>query len=107
MENRCPHLYSKPHIHLAAIDNSLAFPHSHPGGYRSYNYGWLWLPVSLVGLPFSEKTRKHFLPILSSPKWWAQTVWELRKLFSADPDFNEKMFARQVSVMKGQGEHGR
>lgn len=25
-----------PHIHLAAIDNSLSFPHQHPGGWRSY-----------------------------------------------------------------------
>ena len=25
-----------PHIHLAAIDNSLSFPHEHPKGWRSY-----------------------------------------------------------------------
>ena len=27
---------SQPHLHLAAIDNSLSFPHQHPGGWRSY-----------------------------------------------------------------------
>lgn len=26
----------KPHIHVAAIDNSLAFPHQHPKGWRNY-----------------------------------------------------------------------
>jgi hypothetical protein len=35
---------------LAAIDNSLSFPWKHPDGlWRSYPYGWLWLPVSLIG----------------------------------------------------------
>ena len=38
----------RPHIHLAAIDNSLSFPHQHPKGWRSFVYGWLYL-VSLCG----------------------------------------------------------
>jgi phosphatidylinositol 4-kinase type 2 len=29
----------KPHMHIAAIDNSLSFPHEHPKGWRSYTYG--------------------------------------------------------------------
>jgi phosphatidylinositol 4-kinase type 2 len=29
-------IYDRPHIHLAAIDNSLAFPHHHPRGWRAY-----------------------------------------------------------------------
>jgi hypothetical protein len=29
----------QPHIHIAAIDNSLSFPHEHPKGWRSYTYG--------------------------------------------------------------------
>ncbi|CAE6511120.1 unnamed protein product [Rhizoctonia solani] len=95
--------YSRPHIHLAAIDNSLSFPHHHPKGWRSYTYGWLFLPVSLIGRPFSEKTRNHFLPLLSSPEWWAETTFQLRKLFCQDPDFNERMFDRQMAVLKGQG----
>lgn len=56
-------------IRVVAIDNSLAFPHEHPRGYRDYPYGWLWLPASLIGLPFSEATRKRFLPLLSSAEW--------------------------------------
>jgi hypothetical protein len=36
-------------ISIAAIDNSLSFPHHHPKGWRSYPYGWLYLPVSLIG----------------------------------------------------------
>ncbi|KZP34488.1 hypothetical protein FIBSPDRAFT_9716 [Athelia psychrophila] len=92
----------QPHIHIAAIDNSLSFPHEHPKGWRSYAYGWLYLPVSVIGRPFSEKTRNHFLPLLTSKTWWEETTFELRKLFAVDPDFHPKMFARQLAVIKGQ-----
>ncbi|KAF8552518.1 hypothetical protein OG21DRAFT_1604657 [Imleria badia] len=91
-----------PHIHIAAIDNSLSFPHEHPQGWRSYTYGWLYLPVSLIGRPFSEKTRQHFLPLLTSKTWWEETTFELRKIFAVDPDFHPKMFKRQLAVIKGQ-----
>ncbi|KAJ7783173.1 phosphatidylinositol 3 and 4-kinase-domain-containing protein [Mycena metata] len=84
----------KPHIHIAAIDNSLSFPHEHPQGWRTYTY--VYLPVSVIGRPFSEKTRNHFLPLLTSKAWWEETTFELLKLFSLDPDF------RQLAVMKGQ-----
>lgn len=86
-----------PHIHIAAIDNSLAFPHEHPKGWRSYTYGWLYLPVGIIGQPFSQKTRDHFLPLLTSKAWWEETTFQLRKLFAVDPDYNRKMF--QVSVL--------
>ena len=82
----------RPHIHIAAIDNSLSFPHEHPQGWRSYTYGWLYLPVSLIGRPFSEKTRNHFLPYLTSKTWWEETSYQLEKLFAIDPDFHPKMF---------------
>ncbi|KAG6842078.1 hypothetical protein C0991_002732 [Blastosporella zonata] len=81
-----------PHIHIAAIDNSLSFPHEHPQGWRSYTYGWLYLPVSVIGRPFSEKTRNHFLPLLTSKAWWEETTFQLEKLFIVDPDFHPKMF---------------
>jgi phosphatidylinositol 4-kinase type 2 len=82
----------RPHIHIAAIDNSLSFPHEHPKGWRSYTYGWLYLPVTIIGRPFSQKTRDHFLPMLTSKEWWSDTTYELRKLFAIDPDFHPKMF---------------
>ncbi|GLB37089.1 putative phosphatidylinositol 3- and 4-kinase [Lyophyllum shimeji] len=91
-----------PHIHIAAIDNSLSFPHEHPQGWRSYTYGWLYLPVSVIGRPFSEKTRSHFLPLLTSKAWWEETTFQLEKLFAVDPDFHPKMFRRQLAVIKGQ-----
>ncbi|OCH91462.1 hypothetical protein OBBRIDRAFT_792290 [Obba rivulosa] len=99
-----PHLpYTRqPHIHIAAIDNSLSFPHEHPKGWRSYTYGWLYLPVTIVGRPFSQKTRDHFLPLLTSKTWWSETTYQLRKLFAVDPDFHPKMFRRQLAVVKGQ-----
>ncbi|EMD37556.1 hypothetical protein CERSUDRAFT_94557 [Gelatoporia subvermispora B] len=99
-----PHLpYTRqPHIHIAAIDNSLSFPHEHPKGWRSYTYGWLYLPVTIIGRPFSQKTRDHFLPLLTSKAWWTETTYQLRKLFAVDPDFHPKMFRRQLAVVKGQ-----
>ncbi|KAJ0294540.1 hypothetical protein CBS470a_000837 [Colletotrichum nupharicola] len=69
---------------------------------RSFPFGWLFLPVDLIGRPFSQKTRDHFLPLLTSTHWWSQTQLALRKVFQLDPDFQEKMFARQIAVMKGQ-----
>lgn len=69
---------------------------------RSFPFGWLFLPVDLIGRPFSQKTRDHFLPLLTSTAWWSQTQHALRKVFQLDPDFQEKMFSRQIAVMKGQ-----
>jgi phosphatidylinositol 4-kinase type 2 len=71
---------------------TLSFPHEHPHGWRSYTYGWLYLPVSLIGQPFSERTRQHFLPLLTSKTWWEETTYQLRKLFAIDPGFHPKMF---------------
>lgn len=87
----------RPHIHIAAIDNSLSFPHEHPKGWRSYTYGWLYLPVTIIGRSFSQKTRDHFLPLLTSKQWWSDTTYELRKLFAVDPDFHPKMFSVSCS----------
>ncbi|PBP21080.1 phosphatidylinositol 4-kinase [Diplocarpon rosae] len=91
-----------PTMSIGAIDNSLSWPWKHPDAWRSFPFGWLFLPVSLIGQPFSQKTRDHFLPLLTSKQWWSETQLELRKVFAQDADFQEKMFARQISVMKGQ-----
>ncbi|KAI8330431.1 phosphatidylinositol 3 and 4-kinase-domain-containing protein [Chlamydoabsidia padenii] len=99
----CIHGNATPHIHIAAIDNGLAFPFKHPDEWRSYPYGWLALPNSLIAQPFSADTRRRFLPILSDPIWWQDTVEQLRQLFQVDSDFNERMFQRQMAVLKGQG----
>lgn len=69
---------------------------------RSFPFGWLFLPVDLIGRPFSQKTRDHFLPLLTSSQWWSETQYALRKDFQIDKDFQEKMFSRQIAVMKGQ-----
>ncbi|KAL6719905.1 Phosphatidylinositol 4-kinase LSB6 [Lecanora helva] len=89
-------------IAIGAIDNSLSWPWKHPDAWRSFPFGWLFLPVSLIGQPFSQKTRDHFLPLLTSTKWWSDTQLALRRVFSQDSDFKERMFARQIAVMKGQ-----
>jgi len=89
-------------VRLGAIDNSLSWPWKHPDAWRSYPFGWLFLPVSLIGQPFSEPTRQHFLPLLTSKAWWASTQLALRKCFMHDADFQEKMFAKQMAIVKGQ-----
>ncbi|KAJ6126933.1 hypothetical protein N7523_002545 [Penicillium sp. IBT 18751x] len=89
-------------IQIGAIDNSLSWPWKHPDAWRSFPFGWLFLPVSLIGQPFSQKTRDHFLPLLTSTAWWTGTQMALRQVFSQDADFKESMFARQIAVMKGQ-----
>lgn len=98
--NKNTHDKSIPH--LGAIDNSLSWPWKHPDGWRSYPFGWLYLPVSLIGRPFSENTRKHFIPLLTSKHWWRETQVKLRQCFELDADFQGKMYARQIAVMKGQ-----
>ncbi|GKT59122.1 phosphatidylinositol 4-kinase [Colletotrichum tofieldiae] len=103
MKASSPMLGTKdPKITIGAIDNSLSWPWKHPDAWRSFPFGWLFLPVDLIGRPFSQKTRDHFLPLLTSTHWWSQTQLALRKVFQLDPDFQEKMFARQIAVMKGQ-----
>jgi phosphatidylinositol 4-kinase type 2 len=89
-------------ITLGAIDNSLSWPWKHPDAWRSFPFGWLFLPVSLIGQPFSKRTREHFLPLLTSTAWWSETQLALRRVFAIDSDFKESMFARQIAVMKGQ-----
>lgn len=60
------------------------------------------MPVTLIGRPFSENTKQHFIPLLSSKSWWSETQIALRQCFEKDVDFSERMFARQIAVMKGQ-----
>ncbi|KAH7072107.1 phosphatidylinositol 3 and 4-kinase-domain-containing protein [Paraphoma chrysanthemicola] len=93
---------NSPTVTIGAIDNSLSWPWKHPDAWRSYPFGWLFLPVSLIGQPFSEATRRHFLPLLTSKQWWTETQSALRKCFSQDADFKERMYAKQIAVMKGQ-----
>jgi hypothetical protein len=90
-------------VALGAIDNSLAFPHKHPVGIRSYPMGWLYLPVDLIGHPFAPATRTRLIPLLADPKWWSETIEGLRAIFSRDEMFDVKLFERQMNVMRGQG----
>ncbi|KAI8800070.1 phosphatidylinositol 4-kinase type 2-beta-like protein [Cladochytrium replicatum] len=94
---------TQPHvsIQVAGIDNGLAFPHKHPDHFRSYPFGWTLLPCADV--PFSAETRGYILHHLTSEQWWRDTVRGLRELFSIDPDFDSRMFSRQMGVVRGQG----
>lgn len=91
-----------PRLKIGAIDSGLSWPWKHPDEWRSYPFGWLFLPLDLIGQPFSRETREHFLPLLTSPRWWEETYVEFRDLFGVDPDFRERMWKKQWAVMKGQ-----
>lgn len=91
-----------PFLKIGAIDSGLAFPWKHPNEWRSFPFGWLFLPYSIIGQPFSTKTRKHYLPLLTSKYWWEQTVPKLKSVFMKDADFKERMWLKQVAVLKGQ-----
>ncbi|KXS10897.1 hypothetical protein M427DRAFT_47675 [Gonapodya prolifera JEL478] len=91
----------EPTIRIAAIDNGLAFPHKHPDQWRSYPYGWAFLPIARV--PFSQNTRELVLPLLTNEAWWSDLFEGLEQLFRVDPGFDEGMWRRQKAVMRGQG----
>ncbi|EGW35303.1 uncharacterized protein SPAPADRAFT_146401 [Spathaspora passalidarum NRRL Y-27907] len=92
----------KPKIKIGAIDSGLAFPWKHPDEWRSFPFGWLFLPYSIIGQPFSMRTRNHYLPLLTSKLWWEQTVKGLRGVFTKDQDFQERLWHKQLAVLKGQ-----
>ncbi|RKO97637.1 hypothetical protein CXG81DRAFT_13549, partial [Caulochytrium protostelioides] len=92
---------SRSHVQIAAIDNGLAFPYKHPDRWRSYPYGWAFLPIARV--PFSEETRRQILHLLTSPTWWKETYDGMEALFRLDSDFNETMFRKQKAVLRGEG----
>ncbi|SGZ56280.1 CIC11C00000004962 [Sungouiella intermedia] len=91
-----------PYLKVGAIDSGLAFPWKHPDEWRSFPFGWLFLPYLIIGQPFSRKTRQHYLPLLTLKYWWEQTITKLKEVFSQDQDFKEKQWTRQVAVLKGQ-----
>ncbi|CAK9682799.1 unnamed protein product [Candida parapsilosis] len=92
----------RPFLKVGAIDSGLAFPWKHPNEWRSFPFGWLFLPLSLIGQPFSKKTRQHYLPLLTSKVWWETTVVKLKHVFMKDNDFKERMWNKQLAVLKGQ-----
>ncbi|CEP25253.1 LSB6 [Cyberlindnera jadinii] len=93
---------SVPKLKIGAIDSGLAFPWKHPDEWRSYPFGWLFLPADVIGQPFSDATRRHYLPLLTSTVWWEETSLLFRELFAKDDDFKERMWKKQWAVLKGQ-----
>lgn len=66
-------------VHIAAIDNGLAFPFKHPDSWRAYPYHWAWLPHAKR--PFSRATRDLVLPLLSDMTFVQELVDDLHALF--------------------------
>jgi phosphatidylinositol 4-kinase type 2 len=91
-----------PRLCIGAIDSGLAFPWKHPDEWRLFPFGWLFLPMSIIGHPFLAETRRHYLPLLTLRWWWQHTVVRLRQVFETDGDFNERMWLKQLAVIKGQ-----
>lgn len=91
-----------PHLKVGAIDSGLSFPWKHPDEWRSYPFGWLFLPLNIIGQPFSQKTRDHYLSILTSTAWWQDTKIAMEKVFREDSEFKKRLWKRQWAIMKGQ-----
>nr|USH46105.1 phosphatidylinositol 4-kinase type 2-beta [Androctonus crassicauda] len=89
-----------PEIKIAAIDNGLSFPFKHPDSWRAYPYYWAWLPNAKV--PFSQETRDLILPKISDMNFVQELCDDLLELFKTDKGFDEQIFERQMSVMRGQ-----
>ncbi|XP_022905942.1 phosphatidylinositol 4-kinase type 2-alpha [Onthophagus taurus] len=93
-------LVQLPEIKIAAIDNGLAFPYKHPDSWRAYPYHWAWLPQAKV--PFSREIRELVLPPLSDMNFVQDLCDDLHLLFKQDKGFDQRLFERQMSVMRGQ-----
>lgn len=91
-----------PHLKVGAIDSGLSFPWKHPDEWRSYPFGWLFLPLNIIGQPFSQKTRDHYLSILTSTAWWQDTKIAMEKIFREDSEFKKRLWKRQWAIIKGQ-----
>ncbi|KAE9551278.1 hypothetical protein FO519_005509 [Halicephalobus sp. NKZ332] len=91
---------SMPTVNIAAIDNGLAFPFKHPDEWRTYPYRWATLPIAK--LPFSEEIIEKILPLLDNTDFVRELGNDLKRIFETDPGFDKKLFAKQLSVMRGQ-----
>ncbi|KAJ3222100.1 phosphatidyl inositol kinase [Clydaea vesicula] len=100
-ENRSDFAVKPVSISVSAIDNGLAFPYKHPDRWRSYPYGWAFLPIARCR--FSSSTREQVLHLLTSQEWWRETLEGLERLFRIDPDFSVSMFKKQKAILRGQG----
>ncbi|KAJ3358175.1 phosphatidyl inositol kinase [Allomyces javanicus] len=92
--------YADGRIQVAAIDHGLAFPFKHPDKWRSYPYGWLYMP--LAKLPYQPSLAAYTAQLLRDPRWWSRTRTDLRDLFSIDAGFDADAFEAQMAVVRGQ-----
>lgn len=90
----------RPMIKIAAIDNGLAFPFKHPDEWRAYPYYWAWLPYAKI--PFSQECRKQYYPMLTDMNFVQELCDELYVVFSKDGGFDNSIFEKQMSVLRGQ-----
>jgi phosphatidylinositol 4-kinase type 2 len=89
-----------PRIKIACIDNGLAFPFKHPHEVRSYPYSWVDLPEAQT--PYSSGLRASLLEKLADTAAWDHLISQLRQVFKVDSDFNERIFKKQMAILRGQ-----
>lgn len=88
-------------VHIAAIDNGLAFPFKHPDEWRAYPFHWAWLRQAKV--PFSEEIKSLVLPFLSDMNFVQHELCEeIQRLFAQDKNYDRRVAEQQLSVMRGQ-----
>ncbi|PJF18018.1 Phosphatidylinositol 4-kinase type 2-beta [Paramicrosporidium saccamoebae] len=89
-----------PCVKIACIDNGLAFPFKHPHEVRSYPYSWVHLPEAQT--PYSLELRTSLLEKLADTASWDLLISQLRQIFEIDSDFNERIFKKQMAILRGQ-----
>lgn len=92
---------AQPSLKIVGIDNGLAFPWKHPDQWRSYPYSWIDLEIAKT--PFSEQLRAQLLPLLRDANHWDVLLETLLPpIFQQEQTFSERLFRRQMSVLRGQ-----
>uniref|UniRef100_A0A7E4VKX9 Phosphatidylinositol 4-kinase type 2 n=1 Tax=Panagrellus redivivus TaxID=6233 RepID=A0A7E4VKX9_PANRE len=89
-------------LHLAAIDNGLAFPVKHPEAasrFRKFPFAWAELPWARV--PLNESLRDSLLALLT-PMYVHNLCDDLKALFRHDKNTNRLLTYNQIRVFRGQ-----
>lgn len=87
-------------LKIAAIDNGLSFPITHPENWRTYPYYWAYLEY--VNQPFQKKITEKILPLIKNKHFVMELIHDLYLLFKQDNPFSKSLFKKQMSVMRGQ-----
>ena len=89
-------------VHIAAIDNGLAFPFKHPDEWRGLSIS-LGLGYVKRKFHFLRKSKLLFSPLLSDMNFVQNELCDdIQRLFLQDKHSDRRLVEQQLSVMRGQ-----